>query len=189
MERLLLLLFMGVLFFSCSDSSINKESKNTTQNMEQRSLTSMYTDLINSFEDVSARGLDGVSILYPDYFGGAYVKDDKVVIFLTKESDKDFVKKDLSKRIDLNYVSFVECDYSYAELMDLDKWLFDFFMKNENKSFLNTLHVDGWNINKNKIIIKLNDCSSFYINGFKNKVIDTPMIVFTTNYSSIFYKQ
>ena len=49
MERLLLLLFMGVLFFSCSDSSINKESKNTTQNMEQRSLTSMYTDLINSF--------------------------------------------------------------------------------------------------------------------------------------------
>lgn len=46
--------------------------------------------------------------------------------FLTKESDKDFVKKDLSKRIDLNYVSFVECDYSYAELMDLDKWLFDF---------------------------------------------------------------
>ena len=73
MERLLLLLFMGVLFFSCSDSSINKESNNTTQNMEQRSLTSMYTDLINSF--------DGVSILYPDYFGGAYVKDDKVVIF------------------------------------------------------------------------------------------------------------
>ena len=31
MERLLLLLFMGVLFFSCSDSSINKESNNTTQ--------------------------------------------------------------------------------------------------------------------------------------------------------------
>ena len=28
MERLLLLLFMGVLFFSCSDSSINKESNN-----------------------------------------------------------------------------------------------------------------------------------------------------------------
>jgi len=80
----------------------------------------------------------------------------------------------------LNYVSFVECDYSYAELMDLDKWLFDFFTKNKNKSFLNTLHVDGWNINKNKnkIIIKLNDCSSFYINGFKNKVIDTPMIDF-----------
>lgn len=48
MERLLLLLFMGVLFFSCSDSSIDKESNNTTQNMEQRSLTSMYTDLINS---------------------------------------------------------------------------------------------------------------------------------------------
>jgi len=34
------------------------------------------------------------------------------------------------------------------------------------------------NKNKNKIIIKLNDCSSFYINGFKNKVIDTPMIDF-----------
>lgn len=47
----------------------------------------------------------------------------------------------------MNYVSFVECDYSYAELMELDKWLFDFFTKNENKSFLNTLHVDGWNIN------------------------------------------
>lgn len=60
--------------------------------MEQRSLTSMYTDLINSFEDVSARGLDGVSILYPDYFGGAYVKMIRWS-FLTKESDKDFVKR------------------------------------------------------------------------------------------------
>jgi len=57
---------------------------------------------------------------------------------------------------------------------------YKYFTKNKNKSFLNTLHVDGWNINKNKnkIIIKLNDCSSFYINGFKNKVIDTPMIGF-----------
>ena len=59
--------------------------------------------------------------------------------FLTKESDKDFVKKDLSKRIDLNYVSFVECDYSYAELMDLDKWLFDFFTSIYNRLLLNIL--------------------------------------------------
>ena len=59
--------------------------------------------------------------------------------FLTKESDKDFVKKDLSKRIDLNYVSFVECDYSYAELMDLDKWLFDFKMRIYNRLLLNIL--------------------------------------------------
>ena len=75
--------------------------------------------------------------------------------FLTKESDKDFVKKDLSKRIDLNYVSFVECDYSYAELMDLDKWLFDFFTKNKNKSFLNTLHVDGWPPEKESVFLLL----------------------------------
>jgi len=59
--------------------------------------------------------------------------------FLTKESDKDFVKKDLSKRIDLNYVSFVECDYSYAELMDLDKWLFDFIYRIYNRLLLNIL--------------------------------------------------
>ena len=42
------------------------------------------------------------------------------------------------------------------------------------------LHLD-WQIGTffdSKIIIKLNDCSSFYINGFKNKVIDTPMIGF-----------
>lgn len=55
--------------------------------------------------------------------------------FLTKESDKDFVKKDLSKRIDLNYVSFVECDYSYAELMDLDKWLIQVFTTNYSSIF------------------------------------------------------
>ena len=66
--------------------------------------------------------------------------------FLTKESDKDFVKKDLSKRIDLNYVSFVECDYSYAELMDLDKWLFDF-----REQYLQTVVTQCFANNKSEI--------------------------------------
>lgn len=70
--------------------------------------------------------------------------------FLTKESDKDFVKKDLSKRIDLNYVSFVECDYSYAELMDLDKWLFDFFTKN-NFLYLQPIITQYFIDNKSEI--------------------------------------
>lgn len=180
MRRLFFLLFVGVFLFSCSDSSINEESENIAQNIEQRSLTSMYTELINSFEHLSVRGSDGISMLYPDYFGGAYVKDSKMIVFLTKKSNKDFAKEDLSKRIDLNYVSFMECDYSYSELMNLDEWLFDFFTSSENKQLLNTLHVDGWNIDKdkNRIVIKLGDCSSFYINEFKSKVINSPMIDF-----------
>ena len=133
MRRLFFLLFVGVFLFSCSDSSINEESENIAQNIEQRSLTSMYTELINSFEHLSVRGSDGISMLYPDYFGGAYVKDSKMIVFLTKKSNKDFAKEDLSKRIDLNYVSFMECDYSYSELMNLDEWLFDFFTSSENK--------------------------------------------------------
>lgn len=46
----------------------------------------MYTELINSFEHLSVRGSDGISMLYPDYFGGAYVKDSKMIVFLTNLS-------------------------------------------------------------------------------------------------------
>ena len=52
--------------------------------------------------------------------------------------------------INAGYVEFRECDYSYAELMNLDEWLFDFFTKDGNKSLLNSLGVDGWSINKDR---------------------------------------
>ena len=86
----------------------------------------------------------------------------------------------LSSRIDLGYVEFRECDYSYAELMNLDEWLFDFFTKDGNKPLLNSLGVDGWSINKdkNRILIRLRECSDFYVSEFKSKVINSPMISF-----------
>lgn len=162
MERLLSLLFMG-FFVSCFGPSVNEESENTVPNVKQKSLTSIYTGLINSFDNASARGVEATSTL-PDYFGGAYVKDGKIIVFLTKGSDWHFVNEDLSKRLDLNYVSFLECDYSYAKLMALDKWLFDFFTKDGNKQLLNSLYIDGWSIdkNKNRVVVKLKYCSCFF---------------------------
>lgn len=53
----------------------------------------MYTELINSFEHLSVRGSDGISMLYPDYFGGAYVKDSKMIVFLTKNLIKILLRR------------------------------------------------------------------------------------------------
>lgn len=55
-----------------------------------------------------------------------------------------------------------------------------FFTKDGNKSFLNSLGVDGWSINKdkNRILIRLRECSDFYVSEFKSKVINSPMISF-----------
>lgn len=179
---LFVVLSIGMVI-SCSDSAIEEsggEGWNDSSKTELGSLTSMYTEFINSFENTSTRGLGKISMSYPDYFGGAYVKDNKIIVFLKNGIDKEEAKKELSSRIDLGYVEFRECDYSYAELMNLDEWLFDFFTKDGNKSFLNSLGVDGWSINKdkNRILIRLRECSDFYVSEFKSKVINSPMISF-----------
>ena len=169
---------------SSSNSSKNIECSNDdSTNLEQHSSNgeaealAAWNRFMNTF-GYSHNASD--SIEYPDYYGGAYVKDNKIIVFFKNGIDKVEAKKELSSRIDLGYVEFRECDYSYAELMNLDEWLFDFFTKDGNKSLLNSLGVDGWSINKdkNRILIKLRECSDFYVSEFKSKVINSPMISF-----------
>ena len=128
---------------SSSNSSKNIECSNDdSTNLEQHSSNgeaealAAWNRFMNTF-GYSHNASD--SIEYPDYYGGAYVKDNKIIVFFKNGIDKVEAKKELSSRIDLGYVEFRECDYSYAELMNLDEWLFDFFTKDGNKSLLNSL--------------------------------------------------
>ena len=99
---LFVVLSIGMVI-SCSDSAIEESDSSKT---ELVSLTSMYTEFINSFEDTSTRGLGKISMSYPDYFGGAYVKDNKIIVFFKNGIDKEEAKKELSNRIDLSYLLF-----------------------------------------------------------------------------------
>ncbi|WP_349829726.1 MULTISPECIES: hypothetical protein [Bacteroidaceae] len=85
-----LLLMCGFVMFSCSDEL---EFVNGDTALESRSVFSDFADvsfsmeanlaysrLLESFREDVSRSLDGRKLLYPDYYGGSYIDDGKLVV-------------------------------------------------------------------------------------------------------------
>lgn len=92
--------------------------------------------------------------------------------------DKEGIK-DVYQRIGKHdNLKFKECSYSLQELRDLKEKISDIYFSDENKrKNLQWVSV-GISIEKNRIVVFLEDVSSYAIKKFKKEVIDSPMVIF-----------
>lgn len=179
--------YIGILTYlvcACTSSELNQGLENSsTEELEikadQRTLTSLYTDLMGALEAPVSRTNEDSSEL-PSYFGGAYVENGKLLVYLVSSINTISAKKDLASKIDTTNVVFKECNNSYQSLLDLTERLRKFFYEEGNRDLIDELHIDGWGPNKkeNKVLIKLENCTPQYIEAFKNKVMDSSLIGF-----------
>lgn len=70
----------------------------------------------------------------PPYFGGAYVEDGKLLVYLVTKEDLALAKKDLANKIDTTNVVFKNCVDSYQSLLDLTQRLKKFFYEEGYRS-------------------------------------------------------
>lgn len=170
---------------ACTSSDFNQDSekissKELKTQADQRTLTSLYTNLMGVLETSVSRA-NGVESELPPYFGGAYIENGKLLVYLVSGANSVSARETLASKIDTTNIVFKNCDNSYQSLLDLTERLRKFFYEEGNRELIDVLHIDGWGPNKkeNKVLIKLQNCTPQYIEDFKNKVMDSPLIGFT----------
>lgn len=146
----------------------------------------VYNNFLNSLDNVITR--DIVEQNYPDYYGGSYTNEEGICVFLiVSGKDMDAAKKDLAKRSKSSNFVTQWCEYSYAELMAVLEYIqtkqFDpsFDTKREELKWY------GLSLNeiKNRVIVRLGECTETYILKFKTKVTDSPLVDFEQGYKNI----
>lgn len=151
-------------------SLVTKSSR--TEN-EKRALD-IATSLNNSFKTLT-KAADGRST-YPDYFGGATIAEDGHLIVHIK-GDTIAAKIDLASRSGSNDFTINSCEYSLNELTELKSKLDEYFIQGQYKDELTWVAV-GIMPRKNRIVVRLEDCSAEKIALFKAKISNSPAIIF-----------
>lgn len=155
---------------SCAENS-NKCRPSYASNIEQ-----LNEKLYDSYANVAVRKNNTTSdnIITPEYFGGSYVKANKLIVIVKNGSPKGI--EDIKKRLgtDSN-VAFVSCTYSLQELNA--KLQVSFAKKAALRDEIGWVAV-GIRPIQNRIVVYLNNASNKNISKFKNEICNSDKIIF-----------
>ena len=130
-------------------------------------------------QDSFMRRSDG-SVIYPDFYGGAYIDSNGQLITLIVESKLgEALAYDVFKeRIDNGAYRFVQ--FSFAELRELMDALIPKIDERIANNCIYAKNISSWGAQAtiNRVIIFLNDYNDEMIAGVRRYVYDSPMIVF-----------
>lgn len=120
------------------------------------------------------RGTRGVAKSYPDYYGGAYVENGKLILLTPFEDLKDNDYESLLGKA--NY-EVRKCRYSYNELVAVKNTILDYVVKCRGavSSNIQSCSISGF---ENKVVVYLYDCLDGSIALFRNEVIDSDVVEF-----------
>lgn len=168
--RFTLILLGGFIFLMGYSSKGGEKSDESEQSRSE----GLAISLNNSFGITTSKS----SPEYPNYYGGYYHDDGKLVILIAKGS-KNY-EKDLDRRIgDRDYVTKA-CDFSYNDLLKVRKKVADFFLNERNESIIDEITINSVGIDTrgNRIFVSLKECTPHKITLFKDKIIDSPVLRF-----------
>lgn len=174
-----LVLFMiscSTIITSCSNEVELPTNKAINTNVHSEDV---YNNFLESLGNVTTRNVEEHK--YPEYFGGCFTNDEGICVFqVVSEKNTEAVMKDLRTRTKSNSFSIEECEYSYSDLKEV---LSSIKAKLFDRNFDSTRESLKWHgcyldSKKNRIIVRLGECTDEYIKKFKAIVSDSPMIEF-----------
>lgn len=171
---LLVLIPMGLV--SCSEDEVLTETGTQSEpalqvNTEEKALET-HSKLIEGFKQSATRGETSI---YPDYYGGCFINDQKQLVVLTKNEGGQ--AQMMSMAANAGNLVFKPCEYSYNYLNQVMDELNDYQIKNDNdisNNFLCYYLCDSLNI----VIVEMQECSPNKIEEFKRNVSSSPAIQF-----------
>lgn len=162
---------LSLSMMACSSDDLsNSEDSVGVVNVAYSDVNEAYDALLNAFS-VDTRGL---SSSYPEYYGGAYVEKNKLVLLTPSE----FLGTDNYKKILGNTLYEVrECEYSYNDLVSIKDIILDYVV---SKNDLVRWNIQSCGISDkcNRVVVYLYDAGVNAIESFKSNVIDSPAIEF-----------
>lgn len=116
------------------------------------------------------------SIEYPDYYGGSYIEDGKLIVYIVKgnnEKTPHLLSSD-------PFIVVKECKYSYNELIKATNEVSEFMVseKNTENPIRKKLSLCSLNETFNRVEVYVNDLSPSFISEFKKQVSNSSTIKF-----------
>lgn len=187
MKKVLFLSFvLGALFVSCSDElevvngDIALESRTTSSVFSDVSfpmeVNLVYSRLLDSFKENVSRSLDDRKLLYPDYYGGSYIDDGKLVVNVC--DDDGLITDRLRSMAQSDDIIIHFCEYSYNHLLDVMSKIRKFCADNITNPL--ALNIDSYSLEDkgNIVLVNLLSCTDADIKSFKECVCDDSSISF-----------
>lgn len=176
MKQFLLKCLVLAVVFTMAGCSNDLDEQNFAPETKSLSYLELANNLWDSFEGSVTRSTTAVDAnIYPMYYGGMYVQNDKLVV-LVRENNTS-VRENLIKRCGGAGFEMINCDYSFVELRDI--------VQKVIKSLQNTneLNIVGCALldKENKIEVWLDDCSQQSIDKFKAVIGDYSCFTFKTS--------
>lgn len=163
-----------LIFFSCQ-KKIDDPSTTDQDEMIQKAYEACH--ILSSFKETFVCNVTRSSsgVIYPTYFGGTYLDEDKNPVILTTDMTKQGVIKKLAGS---DAVIVKPCVYSYNYLHDIDNKIIDCLRK--RPELLERVGINRFGVisDENCIEVTLVSCTPEKINLFKSLIIDEPVIKF-----------
>ena len=177
---LMVVAVMGIMAACSSDDLLtdnHSDVKNENVKLDEKAILKFTSNLNSSFYSLTRSG--GTDPIYPDYYGGMYVDDNRDIIVLVKKDESSF-RSDLTKRMATDLYIVKECDYSYNELQSLFEEITQFWLNPNNGDLFKSVSLVSFGINDvtNRVQIDLLDCSDANIQKFRQSINDSPMLSF-----------
>ena len=179
------------LLFSCSDEkNFNEQTDNKTQKevlfkgkeLTSRNAVKTFRKVVDSFsqnEDGKTKSVGIKAINYPDYYGGAYVDDENRLVILVKKRYRNQLPKMIKSLERDSTVRVVDCDYSFATLLDIVEQINIFNRNNKENEVAKNISVYGIDPSNNRVFVRVKDNSANEIEKFKKHIADSPAIIFS----------
>lgn len=176
-------LFFSVLSLICCVSSHFSEDlgylNSSSTNLQQTSLNGEAAALEawnRLKETFRCSRIVSDSIEYPDYYGGSYIEDGKLIVYIVKGNNERIPRLLSSDSI------FVvkECDYSYNELLKATNEVSEFMVseKKEENPIREKLSLCSLCETFNWVEVYVSDLPPSFISEFKKQVSNSPAIKF-----------
>lgn len=183
MKKITIYLFVVLLGVLSACNSFENEEVVTMDTTEQSTRSASdfepavchglgeYNNLLNSFEPSPI--LSGSPLIYPAYYGGAYVKDKQLIILIS--DNPQLYREEFVKRCGSEDIVLEKCEYSYVSLLNQTDKIHE-YVKNGN-----TQGIVGFGIkeDKNMIEIRLKDLNENTVKELQTKTGSSNMFFFT----------
>ena len=182
----MVVLGLSLLYSSCNNDDFEDDvvssNKATQKNVildapVQENANELYENLMSAFNQQSTRSSE--SLVYPDYYGGAFINDDGILVVYTKDNISSKLQSDITRAVGTNHYIVKSCNYSYNQLNHVMDIIDDkVFNENSIVKFPNVLYaaIDDEN---NCIVVGLKETSAAAIEDFKSMISNSECIKFT----------
>lgn len=189
----MIVLGLSLLYSSCNNddfeddvvSSYKATQKNVTLDAPvQENANELYENLMSAFNQQSTRSSE--SLVYPDYYGGAFINDDGILVVYTKDNISSKSQGEITRAIGTNHYIVKSCNYSYNQLNHIMDIIDDkVFNETSMVKFSNVLYaaIDDEN---NCIVVGLKEFSASAIEDFKSMISNSECIKFTKTKAGVF---